>query len=481
VTFNGTTTTNPGVTVNGAFSVATAGPIAGAAAIPGNTGLFTGEVLASGTPVLPTLNVPYTATLLEPRQLAAATGTAASPISIPAAEGGLLYGAVVPVNSYSVKSNNVNYDSNHATLVYVGGANPAGQTVDAFWTGDGTSKVGEVTVTRTMVNGSTPTQTVAVSVGAYALGPFSASASLSVATAEAPSVQDNTIYGPVSMTYSVANVGYAATGGVDPGNPNRQLFGAPLSAPVQAGAKIAPSPGGTSLTSIVASAGTAGSHSTATGLTNTTLSAQAVVDNSNYTGTVGSQCDILDSGVLAASTTVTMSWRNRDNAENGSFIDPSWSTKLPAAVQWLASDVVNIGGVPSGAAFAMQMSYDDRINAFIDGPSHTPSIEGSYLAKFVAGKWENAVFNNTTTGANAQTKVGMSLSDFLIAEYSAGRTLDQLIGSWGVDLTNQQAWAIVNNGGGEYAVVPEPSTAVLLAAGLIGLIAYRRRKLRTGS
>ena len=48
----------------------------------------------------------------------------------------------------------------------------------------------------------------------------------------------------------------------------------------------------------------------------------------------------------------------------------------------------------------------------------------------------------------------------------------QLVGSWGVDLTNQESWAIVN-GSGQFAVVPEPSTCVLLGAGLAGLLVYR--------
>ena len=89
-------------TFNATFSSSASGPVSGTAAIPGNTGLFTGETLASGTPTLPTLNVPYTATVLQQRQLAA--GAASSPC--PSATGGLLYGATVPMpTGYSVLSN----------------------------------------------------------------------------------------------------------------------------------------------------------------------------------------------------------------------------------------------------------------------------------------------------------------------------------------------------------------------------------------
>ena len=34
----------------------------------------------------------------------------------------------------------------------------------------------------------------------------------------------------------------------------------------------------------------------------------------------------------------------------------------------MASDVVDIEGVPTDLTFAMQMSYDDRINTALDGP-----------------------------------------------------------------------------------------------------------------
>ena len=72
------------------FSSSASGPVSGTAAVPGNTGLFTGETLASGTPTLPTLNVPYTATVLQQRQLSAAAGLQPVPT---ATTGGLLYGA----------------------------------------------------------------------------------------------------------------------------------------------------------------------------------------------------------------------------------------------------------------------------------------------------------------------------------------------------------------------------------------------------
>ncbi len=130
----------------------------------------------------------------------------------------------------------------------------------------------------------------------------------------------------------------------------------------------------------------------------------------------------------------------------------------------------------------MQMSYDDRINTALDNGA-TSQIAGSYLGKYVNGKWVNAVSADSgSPGAHAQTAVAGSLSNFLSTEFGLGYTLDQLVGSWGVDLTNEESWAIVNNGGGQFAVVPEPSTLLLLGVGVAGLLVCRvRRKLRAKS
>jgi hypothetical protein len=55
-------------------------------------------------------------------------------------------------------------------------------------------------------------------------------------------------------------------------------------------------------------------------------------------------------------------------------------------------------------------------------------------------------------------------------------TLANYVGDYGVDTTNDVAWAVVDHNS-EFAVVPEPSAIVLAAFGLIGgLWAVRRKK-----
>ena len=105
VLFNGTTTTGA-VTVSATFFNWITGPVSDGAVLPGNSGLFTGETLAAGTPALPSVVLPYTATVLEPRVLQPVTGSSiGNAVAVPTTGGGLLYGAVVALpNSYYVTS-----------------------------------------------------------------------------------------------------------------------------------------------------------------------------------------------------------------------------------------------------------------------------------------------------------------------------------------------------------------------------------------
>ncbi len=311
--FNGTTPTSPAVVASGVFISSVTGPISGSVTLPGDGGLFTGETLASGTPVLPSLSVPYTATVLEPRNLQpVAGGDTSTAVEVPTTGGGLLYGAVVPLpNSYTVTSTNANPDDEHATRVYVQGS-PSGGTVASVSSVDGVSLVGVVAITQTSVISSGGTLPVALSVQADNFGPTSGSASLTVATAEDPSVGDTTDYSPLPMFYNISNVGFAATGGPDPAQPKKQLFGAPLSASFAPGAFLAPSPGGVpggaSLTSLASATGSSGSNSTTTGYDGSTLyykeAVQQPLTAQDIVGAVGSRCDILSSDALSDSTTV---------------------------------------------------------------------------------------------------------------------------------------------------------------------------------
>jgi hypothetical protein len=213
-------------------------------------------------------------------------------------------------------------------------------------------------------------------------------------------------------------------------------------------------------------------------------------------GAVGSEAEIRDSSAITAGTTVSMEWRARTGKEAHAYLkgtglqsDPD----LADGADWLTSDVVKITGLDSTVSYALQMSFDNRINMSFDGTTKgtVPNeLAGLYIAQRDAapgtdsGLWKNAA-RMGAIGAHAQERVSMSLANFLTANSSY--TLAQLQGSWGVDPASADqgtghSWAIVAGGGsGIFAVVPEPSTLVLIgiSAG-IGAMAYglRRRKAK---
>jgi hypothetical protein len=208
-----------------------------------------------------------------------------------------------------------------------------------------------------------------------------------------------------------------------------------------------------------------------------------VVTAANYAGPVGSECDILASTALGSSATVTEAWRSRNNYENHVAFGQG-SEQLPSGVQWLTSDVVDIEGVPNNVAFAMQMTFEDGINSYVE-PSQTTSVSNAYIAKLVGNQWKTPSQYTTSGGSAVQAYAG-SLADFL-TQYYNGSNLAALAGSWGADLSNpgglETSWVILSTAasgatGGQFAVVPEPSTFVLLGAGVVGLFAYRVRRKR---
>jgi hypothetical protein len=224
-------------------------------------------------------------------------------------------------------------------------------------------------------------------------------------------------------------------------------------------------------------------------------------------GVVGSEATIADSTVAPAAGSVTMEWRARTPGEAHAVVrgvgPQKDSTLVGSGGAWLSSDVVKVGGINAGV-YAMQMSFDDRINLSFDGP-----VNGTVANEVTSGSLEIGQYNATTKHwekttptayaadpANHCQGVNESLAQFLTEKLTGGVTLDQLLGSWGVDQSDAStthpfgvstqgkgySWAIVAGGGsGIFAVVPEPSSlALLVAAGLgLGIFGARRRSRKT--
>ena len=196
---------------------------------------------------------------------------------------------------------------------------------------------------------------------------------------------------------------------------------------------------------------------------------------------VGSEAEIVASTETMADTTVTMQWRRRSLDESHA---PKGTGLLPItpgeSAKWLTSDVVKIEGVTSDIVYALQMTFDNRINLALDG-----QIKGQ-LDQEWRDMWIAQMDSSETIWERSALGAGhyQSLSDFIAA--SGGAPLESLLGNWGVDPAaaadpqgRGHSWAIIRGGGsGIFAVVPEPATLVLLISAVMGLFAYTFRRYR---
>jgi hypothetical protein len=334
----------------------------------------------------------------------------------------------------------------------------------------GGAAVGPLTVAPTLITGGAATTIYGQVTAADTTGtitsktkPTSVPVDLKVTTAEASSVGDTKPYKDVTSkpSYEVGTVGNAALG------PSGTL--------------------GPQLSGFVPQGFTLGSF--AAGSTgNVSLSSKVVSIGSSNSNGLGSQAQILTSTRVAADTLITMAWRQRTAYESGQSSTPAATDAiLPSGIKFLTSDVVSTS-INSPLVYAMQMSFSPAVIAAMDH-NNTPlgefNANSLYLGQIVGasstspGVWQNAVLSDAYVGKNAQQDINESLATFLNSKLAgltgsaADAELQSLLGSWGVDTTNNQAWAIIDHAG-TMAVVPEPASLMLLISAGLGLVLYRR-------
>jgi hypothetical protein len=205
----------------------------------------------------------------------------------------------------------------------------------------------------------------------------------------------------------------------------------------------------------------------------TGIQAAPVAVNGAYDNLAGTSDKLLASiatlldgdNVNGPATSVTMIWRDRVGAEL-----PSGSPRP------LVSDVADLDGT-AGDVFVLQMNYDQ-------GQASTEAASAAagslFLAWFDGSDWVNAIQGNVGTNTTNPAFLNYQGS---WASSGAGLTL----GAWGVDIANDVVWAVLDHNS-EFAVeadvVPEPSTIVLVIAGigmLVGACRCGRLNQRFGA
>ena len=182
--------------------------------------------------------------------------------------------------------------------------------------------------------------------------------------------------------------------------------------------------------------------------------------------------------------TPTMQFRARTAGEAGTTPgDPS----LPDNNLYLISDIVRIGGLgdaSTGTVYALSMTYDARIGMVKEHKKATyMTDQDPMIVEKVGSQYESAKdLFAAATGINKQAEVATDVNTFITTQSGLGHTLASLVGSYGGATTLSStgigtAWMIVR-GGGDFGVVPEPSTIIMLISAGLGLMVYGWRRWR---
>ncbi|MGA2440134.1 MAG: autotransporter-associated beta strand repeat-containing protein [Tepidisphaeraceae bacterium] len=184
---------------------------------------------------------------------------------------------------------------------------------------------------------------------------------------------------------------------------------------------------------------------------------------------------------------------NQTNNPNGKSIAMAWRQRLSSEVPNLISDAITITGMAnSGAtgagqtdAFALQMNFTtsefsasgplSEQNAASAGTLHLDWLNPNGGGTGVS-EWVNAINGNFTAGVigDVFTDVQGPWSAFAAMHDITDSNLANYLGSWGVDTTDNEVWAVVDHNStfGAYfdiANVPEPcfTAGVLLMASVL--------------
>ena len=216
----------------------------------------------------------------------------------------------------------------------------------------------------------------------------------------------------------------------------------------------------------------------------------STIRGGSFIPTFSTAADILlGTNTAGGSDTVSMEWRLRTAGEIAGTTTSPPMPFLPH--DGLVSDVLRLSGMGNGGGladfreqtdiFTLQMTYNpDALPGGLAVEGALASEGAIYLAwlntdsTLSNGIWVHAIDGNFGIGASAVTHVLSSWNTFASANgITDATTLAPYLGSWGVDTVNHKVWAVVNHNS-DFAVVPEPSSFVLVLFGLVGIGFHRR-------
>jgi hypothetical protein len=187
------------------------------------------------------------------------------------------------------------------------------------------------------------------------------------------------------------------------------------------------------------------------------LSSWTTADNE----TIGTTANLLAGTFGDNAGTVSMAWRTRTADET-------------AASYRLAADVIDLTtGTGTLNPFVLQMSYDPNLLLLTGGMTEeTLAAQGGIFLAWLNGSdhWVNAIDGNLGTNSG--------ITDYLGSWLQAGSPM--ILGSWGVDTTANNVWAVVDHNSefSSISAVPEPANILTLAGLLSSALLLRYRRLK---
>lgn len=166
---------------------------------------------------------------------------------------------------------------------------------------------------------------------------------------------------------------------------------------------------------------------------------------------------------------------------NGSFNDVvmQWRGRNAGDNRPLMTDILNLTGMSSAGGnhvqtdpFVLQMSYpaapDPNNENTLAMAGNINLVWLNTAANQPFGAWQNAVLGNFGSGSpgNVAENFQGSWDTFASGHGVTTSNLGNFLGSFGVDVSRHQVWAVINHNS-QFAVVPEPDASLLLLIGAL--------------